>query len=119
MSRSRVSWWRIGRCLARLRGAGALWRPAALLISLSLGACSSSAGPTTQWASWNPLAIAGPTGGLPPAAADRPQVEIEGDGLEGQRPPRRSSEKLPDDPTEPFSPNYGALPEPSTLPEPV
>jgi hypothetical protein len=112
MSLSRVSRWRTGRCSVSLRGAGALLRPAALLLSLALGACSSTA-PTTQWVSWKPALFAGPTGGLPPAAGERPQVEIEGDGLEGQRPPRKSSETEPDDPTEPFSPNYGAVPEPA------
>jgi hypothetical protein len=37
-------------------------------------------------------------------------VEIEGDGLEGQRPPRRRASDVPDDPTEPYSPNYGSVP---------
>jgi hypothetical protein len=60
----------------------------------------------TQSASWYPSQV----GGMPPASQMRPQVEIEGDGLEGQLPPRRSANKAPDDPREPFSPNYGSVP---------
>jgi hypothetical protein len=39
-----------------------------------------------------------------------PPVLIEDDGLEAQRPPRRRNEPIPDDPAEPFSPNYGSGP---------
>ena len=35
------------------------------------------------------------------------RVEIEDDGLEAQHPPMRRKTSEPDDPTEPFSPNYG------------
>ena len=38
----------------------------------------------------------------------RPFVEIEDDGREAQLPPRKRSDPLSDDPTEPFSPNYGS-----------
>ncbi len=114
MSWSRVSVLRAGRCLACSR-AGALWRPAALLLTLALGACGS-AGPATQWASWSPMLISAPSGGMPRPMANNPQVEIEGDGLEGQRPPRRRTEEAPDDPAEPFSPNYGAV---APAPEPA
>jgi hypothetical protein len=82
-------------------GVGALVRPAALLISLALGACSA-AGPATQSVSWSPTQD---TAGVP-----GPRVEIEGDGMEGQRPPRRHANETPDDPKEPFSPNYGSVP---------
>ena len=85
-------------------GVGALARPAALLLSLAslaLGACST-AGPATQSVSWSPTQEA--VG--PPAT----RVEIEGDGMEGQRPPRRHTAETPDDPKEPFSPNYGSAP---------
>lgn len=44
------------------------------------------------------------------AAAVRPQPELEDDGLPAQRPPLLRSQRLPDDPTEPFSPNYGNPP---------
>jgi hypothetical protein len=51
-----------------------------------------------------------------------PPVEIEDDGLEAQRPPRRKNEQMPDDPAEPFSPNYGSAPpsgEDAALPAPT
>jgi len=72
-----------------------------------------------QSASWYPAQVAGPAAGMPPAR--HPLVEIEGDGLEGQLPPRRRTEDVPDDPSEPFSPNYGAAPTvtPSSEPEPA
>ena len=95
--------------MASLRCAGALWRPAALLLSLALGACSS-AGTSIESAGWYPSQVAGPTFVAPPAMIRRPLVEIEGDGIEGQLPPRRRTDEAPDDPTEPFSPNYGAAP---------
>lgn len=44
------------------------------------------------------------------AQADSPRVEIEPDGLPAQTPPRRRSLEEPDDPSEPFSPNYGGAP---------
>jgi hypothetical protein len=94
---------------ASLRCAGALWRPAALLLTLTLGACSS-AGTSIESASWSPSQIAGPSSAMPPATGMRPRVEIEGDGLEGQLPPRRRDKEATDDPSEPFSPNYGATP---------
>lgn len=37
------------------------------------------------------------------------KVDIEDDGLEGQHPPLRTKSNQPDDPTEPFSPNYGRV----------
>jgi len=75
----------------------------------------------TQSASWYPSQVAGPVAGMPPAERMRPQVEIEGDGLEGQLPPRRRANKAPDDPREPFSPNYGSVPVagPETAPAPA
>jgi hypothetical protein len=58
---------------------------------------------------------------MPSAVRNRPQVEIEGDGLEGQRPPRRRADDARDDPTEPFSPDYGSTPavEAVAAPEPA
>jgi hypothetical protein len=89
-------------------GVGALVRPAALLISLALGACSA-AGPATQSVSWSPTQEA--------AGPPLPRVEIEGDGMEGQRPPRRHASDIPDNPNEPFSPNYGSAPSTPGVPE--
>ncbi|MCK9909605.1 hypothetical protein MXD81_10725, partial [Microbacteriaceae bacterium K1510] len=42
----------------------------------------------------------------------RPPVEIEGDGREAQRPPPMRMFQREDDPTQPFSPNYGEVPLP-------
>jgi hypothetical protein len=68
----------------------------------------------TQSASWYPAQVAGPVGALGPSTQASPQaspqVEIEGDGLEAQRPPRQRANTEPDDPSEPFSPNYGSVP---------
>jgi len=65
-----------------------------------------------QAAGWYPAQVAGP------ALGKHTLVEIEGDGLEGQRPPRRRVEDVPDDPSEPYSPNYGAAPTLTPSPEP-
>ncbi len=42
------------------------------------------------------------------AAAPAPREEMEDDGLPVQRPPLARSVRQPDDPSEPFSRNYGA-----------
>jgi hypothetical protein len=38
-----------------------------------------------------------------------PRAELEDDGLPAQAPPMRTRANEPDDPTEPFSPNYGTV----------
>ncbi len=75
----------------------------------------------TQSAGWYPSQVAGPVGAVGPSMQAAPQVEIEGDGLEGQRPPRRRASAGPDDPSEPFSPNYGSVPvgAPAAAPAPA
>jgi hypothetical protein len=104
---------RAGRCPARLWGA--LGLIPALLVCAGLGACSTAA-PATRSAGWLGVQLPGSMG---PTAGARsgPPVEIEDDGLEAQRPPRRSAQPLPDDPSEPFSPNYG--PAPAAVAEPA
>ncbi|MEI9900284.1 MAG: hypothetical protein WDN31_09355 [Hyphomicrobium sp.] len=37
-------------------------------------------------------------------------LDVEGDGLEAQRPPPMRMYAKPDDPSQPFSPNYGSVP---------
>ncbi|MEZ5852402.1 MAG: hypothetical protein R3D68_17350 [Hyphomicrobiaceae bacterium] len=66
-----------------------------------LGLAALSAGCASQQASHTP----------PPShvAAAMPKVEIEDDGLPVQIAPR-NQRPGPDDPTEPFSPNYGSVP---------
>ena len=52
------------------------------------------------------------------AVATPPRVEIEADGLPAQTPPRLGRRTGPDDPTEPFSRNYGPPPAPGEVREP-
>mgnify|MGYP001491156129 CR=1 FL=1 len=51
------------------------------------------------------------------ALVQPPQVELEADGLPVQRAPLIRRTRLPDDPSEPFSPNYGS--QPSVVPQPT
>jgi hypothetical protein len=52
--------------------------------------------------------------GASSVASTGPAADVEFDGLETQRPPRRRAEPAdPDDPAEPFSPNYGAPRQPN------
>ncbi len=106
---------RAGDRPAKGRFVGVHARLAALVCALALGACSS-AGPTTQSLNW--FASAETAADVPPPAVAGPAVEVEGDGLEGQRPPRRRASQMPDDPREPFSPNYGSMPT-ADLPAPA
>jgi len=74
-----------------------------LAVSLAalLAACSSNRPPPgPQVFSW----LAEPA---PPPAAAPVSVELEDDGLPPQSPPPRSIRAQPDDPNEPWSPNYG------------
>ena len=47
------------------------------------------------------------------AVASPPKIELEDDGTAVQLPPRMRHRAKPDDPREPFSPNYGPPPLPS------
>lgn len=93
----------------RSAGAGVPCARAALLLSLALaaGGCSTT--------------IPSPTGGLfggIVAAMGEPEqkplapVDLEADGREAQRPPPLRMYRKDDDPTQPFSPNYGDVPLP-------
>lgn len=87
---------------------GALSRPAALLVTLAclaLGACSTT-GATTQPVSYYRAPVGAQIG------AYGPPVEIEDDGIEAQRAPHKRVHEIPDDPTQPYSPNYGAVLDP-------
>ncbi|HET6320702.1 MAG TPA: hypothetical protein VFF87_01500 [Hyphomicrobium sp.] len=80
----------------------------ALLFScaaLTLGGCSAAA----------PQAESGLVSALvsqPPPRPVWPSVDLEDDGREAQRPPRMRMYQRADDPTQPFSPNYGEIPLP-------
>lgn len=90
------------RAKARAPGTGLLQPVLAILFTALLGACSSSkqpAGPQVfAWLQPEPPA---------PAPIVTAEVEIEDDGLPAQTPPSTSIRGMPDDPTAPWSPNYG------------
>jgi hypothetical protein len=75
------------------------------LAALALGGCSVAA----------PMANSGLISAFasqPPPQTAQPPVDLEADGMEAQRPPRMRMFSRPDDPTQPFSPNYGDVPLP-------
>lgn len=74
--------------------------PLALSLALAIAGCAADQ-PTYRQGSW--------LGGAPPPA---PRVAMEDDGQPAQTPPLRRSRPEPDDPREPFSPNYGPPPLP-------
>ena len=109
MSLSRVLFVRTGLRSAGVRS-GAPRPRAALLLSLAaalLGGCSTTAPSPTGGLFGGLIAAVSETDRKPPPAG-----EIEDDGLEGQRPPRLRMYGREDDPTQPFSPNYGSVPIP-------
>ena len=67
-------------------------------LALSLGACANTQGDRQQ--------AGGPTGQAAQIAR-MPTPEVEDDGLPVQTPPQRAAQE-PDDPSEPFSRNYGS-----------
>jgi hypothetical protein len=103
MSLLRSSVSRAGQSRARVTGA--LGWIAALLLSHALGACSTT-GSTTQAPVWYGASAPGQMAGLRAG----PPVEVEDDGIEAQRPPPLRAQRVPDDPTEPYSRNYGSVP---------
>ena len=88
------------RALSGVPGASGL-RPvhwmAAIALVLLAGGCASEEAP--------PSRVAGPQR---PAEAQSIKIEIEDDGLPSQLAPRGPS-RIPDEPTEPWSRNYGAV----------
>lgn len=46
----------------------------------------------------------------PAQVAAAPQPDVEGDGMAPQAPPPAGRAQQPDDPTQPWSPNYGSQP---------
>jgi hypothetical protein len=69
--------------------------PAVLAVALLTAGCAANDSP--------PYRVAGP----PPEPQRHAKVEIEDDGLPAQLAPR-NRRPVPDDPTEPWSPNYGS-----------
>lgn len=78
-----------------------------LLLALASGGCSSTS--RTQTGAW-PVGV-DPQQRLAAEASRKP--DLEDDGIEAQVPPSPTIRLAPDDPNEPFSPNYG---QPSAAP---
>lgn len=77
----------------------------ALTVAVLAGGCAANSGPSK---------VAGPVSAYPgdpvprPAVTQVAKVEIEADGLPAQLAPK-THPPVPDEPTEPWSPNYGAV----------
>jgi hypothetical protein len=80
-----------------------LGRSVFAVLAIVLAGCAPSG--TYAPESWN---VGGPQSAM--ADSGRPRVELEADGLPAQTPPLRREPIEPDDPSEPFSPNYGPSP---------
>jgi hypothetical protein len=77
-----------------------------VVLALTSGGCSSARVPQAQVFSWRLLADTSE----PAVQVAAKPPEVEDDGVEVQPPPRRQAQPIPDDPREPFSPNYGRSP---------
>ena len=86
-------------CRSIPTGARIAARAALLCIACVVSACASNTGYRQDAAG-----VAGP----PQRVASAPVPELEDDGLPGQVSPPPRAARDPDDPSEPFSPNYGA-----------
>lgn len=75
-----------------------------LVAALLAAGCGSSSA-SRHVASWHMMAPE-----PPPQAAVKPLRDLEDDGLPAQTPPPLGVRDLPDDPTKPWSPNYGVPP---------
>lgn len=93
-------------CIVRTRCVAGVARLAALAVALSLAACASDEAARRE-------ALAQAQAQRAHALAQRQaEAELEDDGLPSQVPPPVRRRTEPDDPREPFSPNYGAPPTP-------
>lgn len=75
----------------------------AVILAAAAGGCSSTRTAGTPSASWSSSEEASRLAYQAPP----PKVEMEDDGMEAQVPPPTRIRQEPDDPSEPFSPNYG------------
>ena len=87
--------------------------PACSLLALICGGCSSTQ-PASQpnwYATDRPYWVsARPQSQATPAPIPAQKAEVEDDGREAQLPPPRRIRQEPDDPSEPYSRNYGTRP---------
>jgi hypothetical protein len=79
---------------------------AALSLSVVAAGCAGDNARQRQAYAYPGMVHVAPPAPVQPA----PRAEIEDDGLPSQAPPMRKRANEPDDPTEPFSPNYGTMP---------
>ena len=84
---------------------------AAVASAFLLGACASSGGYPSY-----PSGVGAAQPAAMPVPAKPFVPEIEADGLPVQTAPFRQTTPIPDDPSEPFSPNYGSRQRPATVP---
>lgn len=76
-------------------------------LTLLAGGCAASDANSPSWVSGPLQALVQAEPPPPPKAANAIRVDIEEDGLPSQLAPR-DRQAIADDPTEPWSPNYGA-----------
>lgn len=83
--------------------------PLSLMLALALAGCGGRSGyaPTAD------ARVVAPPQQMAAAAVNPTEPEMEADGLPAQTPPLMRARPLPDDPSEPFSPNYGPNKSPS------
>lgn len=97
------------RSCKRGRGTSAApWALVALtaIFAASLGGC----GHRTAYGPTPPSRLAPPVAVAASAGDPTPRTELEDDGLPAQTPPLLNRRRYPDNPAEPFSPNYGGAP---------
>ncbi|MCB1521868.1 MAG: hypothetical protein KDJ37_15020 [Hyphomicrobiaceae bacterium] len=88
------------------------WGPGvtvAVIVSMAIGGCSSRSAERAE----PDVRVAAPYAGpaARSASVEPPSEEMEADGLPAQRPPLLRPRRGQDDPSEPFSPNYGRVAE--------
>lgn len=91
-----------------LRRKRRMLRGAVLALTIPLAACAANtAQRSDSWPGEGPTRLAGYTAEGKPTAHRR--VRMEADGMESQALPLSRQANEPDDPSEPFSPNYGRV----------
>lgn len=94
--RSRIRW-------AGTRAPARSLPPLSLMLALALAGCGGRSGytPTAD------ARVTAPPQQISAAVLAPTEPELEADGRPAQTPPLMRAKPLPDDPSEPFSPNYG------------
>jgi hypothetical protein len=99
---------RCSRSHTPIPGNFSVWPVAVVgLLAIALGGCFTARQPHYQHQSY----AGAPAHHQVAVVVPSPKVAVEEDGLPSQHPPRVRRIAEPDDPREPFSPNYGPAPE--------